>query len=246
MLRRSRLLHASIAVLFAFPLAAQQNSCVAAADEPHHKLLAQGSSIRIYMVELNRLESTERYCSGHPFLRIAVNAGEASNLQENSAAVSQNWRPGEALFVSQPENHVLRNDRGDPFRELEIEDLSSRSGQHTPQECDYNNGEGARPCYEPQGFPVDPGNVATWTVSFHRRGLSADKSRLSPGDSITIGDGSHLLLALTPAKLKLKIDGGDEADTELQPQQSIILPAGAKRTITNTGREAAKLISIEF
>lgn len=237
---------AVVNLLFAFPLAAQQTSCVAAGDEPHHKLLAQGSSIRIYMVELNRLESTERYCSEHPFLRIAVSAGEASNLKENEAAVSHTWRPGEALFVSQPENHVLRNDRGDAFTELEIEDLSSQSGRPIPQECDYNNGEGAPPCFEPQGFPVDPGDVGTWTISFNRRGLSAQKSRISPGESITIGDASHLLLALTPAKLKLKIEGGDEATADLQAQQAIVLPGGAKRTVTNTGAQAARIISVEF
>ena len=245
MRHRSRLLCVSFISLFALPIFAQQ-SCVPAANEPHHKLLVQGSSVRIFTVELNRLESTDRYCSAHPFLRIAVSAGEASNLQENSPAVSHTWRPGEALFVSQPENHILRNDRGDEFSELEIEDLNSQSGRHTPQECDYNNSEGTRPCYEPQGFPVDPGNVGSWTVSFHRRGLSADKSRLSPGDSITIGEGSHLLLALTSAKLKLKIENGDEAEADLRPEQSLVLPAGVKRTITNTGRDAAKLISVEF
>jgi hypothetical protein len=242
---RCRLLCISLISLVALPIFAQQ-SCAAAADEPHHKLLVQGSGVRIFMVELNRLETTDRYCSDHPFLRVAVSAGEASNLQENAPPVSHTWRAGEALFVSQPENHVLRNDRGDPFTELEIEDLSSQSARHTPQECDYNGGEGVRPCYEPRGFPVDPGDVGTWTVSFHRRGLTVYKSRLSPGDSITMGDGSHLLLALTPAKLKLKIENGDEAGADLQPQQSIVLPAGAKRTITNTGRDAAKLISVEF
>ena len=173
-------------------------------------------------------------------------AGEASNLKENAPPVSHNWKPGEALLVSRPENHVLRNERGDIFKELEIEDLSSESGRATLQDCYYNNGEGPLSCYEARGFPVDPGDVGTWTVSFHGRGISANKSRLSPGDSVTIGDASHLLLALTPAKLKLKIEGGDEATADLQPQQAIALPAGARRTITNTGHEGVRLISIEF
>ena len=235
-MKRNLLLLAAFALLLPACLFSQQK-CLDAADEPHHQLLYQNSYVRIFMVELPRLATTELYCNMHPFFRVAATSGNVSNLRPREAATTRRFRIGEAVYVASPEVHRLRNETGDTLRELEVETIHSQQSQSN--DCNYNLCESE--------FPPDPGSAKqNWTVPLERGGVLLSKTQLAPNASITLNDSGRLLLAIAPDSLQIQVQGEQPKSVDLDTSETILLPAGAPRKITNTGNQPAEFVTVEF
>jgi hypothetical protein len=57
-----------IATALTLSASAQSSSCLDVADEPHHQLLYSNQDVRVFLLELPRLASTEPHCHSHPYL----------------------------------------------------------------------------------------------------------------------------------------------------------------------------------
>jgi len=100
---------------------AQSSSCLDAADESHHRVILESGGVRVLLLELPRIASTEAHCHPHPYLYIVTGEGRSSTTPQGSATLSHDWTGPEARFVYRPVKEVVRNESGTVFRELIIE-----------------------------------------------------------------------------------------------------------------------------
>lgn len=224
-----------LAVLLLPTLAVAQKNCKDAGDEPNHRLIHSAPDVRVYELELGRLKATEWHCHANSFLRIATTDTRTTTTHEGQGPLSWEWTPGEARFVYGPVKHTVRNDGMLPHREIVIETL------HTVQ----------RPLFEQNTntdeFGADPGEVKpSWSVTFTRGGLTATKTQLAPGDSVTVNEPDQLLIAITDAALKGEVAEKEPETVELGRGETVLLRGGVKRKLSNAGRAPVRFIVVEF
>jgi hypothetical protein len=222
--------------LIATPLiTAQQNSCLDVAEEPHHHLVFQNDAARVYILELPRLEATKMHCHTHSFLMVAAVDGETSRAKPGQAGISHAWRAGEARFVYAPITHTVENQLGSPYRELIVESL--RTVSYDPLVTSYDTDD----------FPGDPGDtMPSWNVGFTRGAITAVKSQLAAGAATNLNDPDHVLLALSDVELKIETKAEAAKTLKLAAQEVVAIPGGSAHTVTNTGANSAKFVTVEF
>lgn len=228
---KSRLAIAVLLVLgLSASLQAQSASCLDAADEPHHHVIFENSRVRVLMLELSRIESTQAYCYSHPYVYIVLGEGKSSTTAEGKGTFSHDWYGSETRLVYAPEKQVVRNESGVPFRELVVELLHG---------VRYNAWENR---YDDDLFPGDLGTVKpNWTVSFTRGGVMFTKVQVAAGSDYSMS--GHLLVALTDLDLRSKADG---SELTVAAQDTSELTRASHRLFTNAGSNPARFIVIDF
>ncbi len=147
---------------------------------------------------------------------------------EGRGTFSRDWRGTEAQIVYQPQQQVIRNESGNTFRELVVE---LRRGLDYDPMIDYS---------APDMFPPDLGSVKpTWAVSFVAGGVKFSRVQLAAGEAIRVNRAQHLLLALNDLRME---QTGAQA-VSLGAQEFTGVNAG---TLTNTGRDTARFILVEY
>jgi hypothetical protein len=223
-----------LAISAAVSARAQTSSCPDLADEFHHQLLFSNQDVRVFLLELARLDSTEPHCHAHPYFYVIPGEGRSSTTPEGHATFSHDWRGGETRFVFSPVKHVVRNESINPYREVIVESL--RQIQYRPLDGNYDTDE----------LAGDLGSTKpTWTISAVRGNLAASKTQLAPNADFTPQGASQVLIALTDLQIKREREGMPAQNIELSAQEVKIL-SGDTIKLTNTGSHPAKFITIEF
>lgn len=206
----------------------QSAICRDAADEPHHRVVLDSAQVRVLILELPRIASTESFCYSGPYVYIALGEGRSSSTPEGRGTFSREWRGAEAQIVHQPQQQVIRNESGSTFRELVVE--LRRGADYDPM-FDYS---------APDMFPPDLGSVKpTWAVSFVAGGVKFSRVQLAVGEEIRVNRAQHLLVALND----LTMEQAGAQNVSLNAQDFTNVSAG---TLTNTGRDTARFILIEY
>ena len=206
----------------------QSAICRDAADEPHHRVVLDSAQVRVFVLELPRIASTDSFCYGSPYVYIALGEGHSSMTPEGKGTFSRDWHGAEAQIVYQPQQQVVRNESGNTFRELVVE---LRRGVDYDPMIDYS---------APDMFPPDLGSVKpTWAVSFVAGGVKFSRVQLATGEAIRISRAQHLLVALND----LTMEQTGSQNVGLNAQDFTNVNAG---TLTNTGRDTARFILIEY
>src|SRR5689334_12913371 len=102
-------------------MARAQSNCLDASEESHHRVVFENSRVRVLILDLPRIASTESYCYAHPYVYVVLGEGKSSTTAEGKGTFSHNWASSEARIVYNPEKQVVRNETGLPFRELIVE-----------------------------------------------------------------------------------------------------------------------------
>ncbi len=206
----------------------QSALCRDAAEESHHRVVLESAPVRVLLLELPRIASTDSFCYGGPYVYIALGEGRSSTSPEGKGTFSRDWRGAEAQIVHQPQQQVIRNESGNTFRELVVE---LRRGVEYDAMSDYS---------APDMFPPDLGSVKpTWAVSFVAGGVKFSRVQLAAGEAIRVNRAQHLLIALNDVTLEQA--GGQVVS--LNAQDFTNVNAGA---LTNTGHDTARFILIEY
>jgi hypothetical protein len=202
--------------------------CRDAAEEPHHRVVLESAQVRVLLLELPRIASTDSFCYAGPYVHIALGEGRSSMTAEGKGTFSRDWRGAEAQIVYQPQQQVIRNESGNTFRELVVE--LRRGADYDPM-IDYS---------APDMFPPDLGSVKpTWAVSFVAGGVKFSRVQLAAGEVIRVNRAQHLLVALN----ELTMEQAGTQIISLNAQDFTNVNAG---TLTNTGRDTARFIVIEY
>jgi len=213
---------------------AQSASCRDAAEESHHRVLLESSGMRVFLLELPRIASTDSFCYRNPYVYIVVSEGRSSTTAEGKGTFSRDWSGSETQLVYEPQKQVIRNESGRTFREVIVE--LPRVELYDP----------LRDSLTRDMFPSDLGTVKpTWTVSFTRGGVKFSKVQLAAGDTLSVSGGSNLLVALTDLSLRNTQKGTSES-LDIQAQDVSTLSSRAGSRVTNGGRGPARFILIEY
>jgi hypothetical protein len=212
----------------------QSMPCRDAAEESHHQVVLETAQIRVLLLELPRIASTEAYCYAYPYVYIVLGEGKSSTITEANGTFSHGWNGSEARLVHNPQKQVVRNESGQTFREAIVE---LRRGVEYHAFADT---------YDTDMFPSGLGTVKpTWTVSFIRGGVKFSNNQLAASDSLKVNGSGHLLIALNDLTLQRRNRGANDA-IDLQSQELTNLNAGPASDLTNTGNSAARFILIEY
>ena len=215
---------------------AQSSPCLDAAEEPHHRVVLETQQMRVLLLELPRIASTQPYCYAHPYIYIVLGEGKSSTTAEGKGTFSQDWYGSETQIVYEPQRQVVRNESGGIFREVVVE---LRRG------VEYD------PIYDSRSnnlFPLSPGSLKpTWTVSFVRSGIQFFSNQLGAGDSLRLSSAGHLLIALNELSLQPRQRNATAGETiELQSQEVTYLNDGPVSDLVNTGHRTARFILIDY
>ena len=224
----------AIAALLAVAAHAQSSTCLDLADESHHQLLFSNHDVRVFLLELPRLASTEPHCHSHSYFYVIPGEGRSSTTPEGHATFSHDWHGGETRFVFSPVKHVVRNEAINAYREVIVESL--HQVQYRPLDGNYDTDE----------LPGDPGSTKpTWTISAVRGNLAVSKTQLAPNADFTPQGAGQVLIALTDLQVKREREGVPPQNIELSAQEVKVL-SGDTIKLTNTGSQPAKFITVEF
>jgi hypothetical protein len=154
---------------------------------------------------------------------VIAEAGRSSNTIQGRGNMSHDWYGGEARFVYEPKQHVVRNETGTQHRELIVETLHPTT-------------------YDPMGGNLDidlfPGGLGSvkpsWTVSFTRGALTASKTQLAPGDAIPVSSPYHVILALSDLELAKQVSGKHDEALDISAEEARILAGGSEFKLVNT------------
>jgi len=215
---------------------AQTTPCLDAADESHHRVVLETQQMRVLLLELPRIASTEPYCYAHPYIYIVLGEGRSSTTAEGKGAFSYDWYGSETQIVYEPQKQVVRNESGGMFREVIVE--LRRGAEYDPIYDSASNNL----------FPLSPGSLKpTWTVSFVRSGIQFFSSQVGAGDSLRLSGAGHLLIALNDLTLQRRKSGERTGeDIEMAPQEVTNLNAGTASNLVNSGHRSARFILIEY
>ncbi len=206
----------------------QSALCRDAAEEPHHRVVLESAQVRVLLLELQRIASTESFCYAAPYVYIALGEGRSSITADGKGTFSRDWRGAEAQIVHQPQQQVIRNESGNTFREVVVE---LRRGVDYDPMIDYS---------APDMFPPDLGSVKpTWAVSFVGGGVKFSRVQLATGEAVKVNRAQHLLVALNDVSMEQA--GGGAISVSAQDFTSV--NAGP---LTNTGRDTARFILIDY
>jgi hypothetical protein len=209
---------------------AQSAPCRDAAEESHHHVVLERARMRVLLLELPRIASTEPYCYASPYVYIVLGEGRSSTTGEGKGTFSHDWNGSESRLVSDPQKQVVRNESGTTFREVIIE---LRRG------LEYRSLEDA---YDTDVFPGGLGSVKpTWTVSFQRGGVQFTNTQLAAGDTLKLSGTPKLLIALNDLDLQQRSRGTSEP-VSLSAQE--IGNLNGSGDLVNSGRTAARFILI--
>ncbi len=207
-----------------------QSSCLDAADEPHHSVIFKNNAVRILELQLGRLKSTEVHCHSNSYLVVITTESRTTD-----GVSSHDWTRGEARFIYGPVTQTIRNEEMALHRQIEVETL------RTVPAVPYT------PFYSIDAFGPDLGDLKpTWSMSFTRGGLTATKTQLATGDSWDVNPPDHILIAVTDLELQKRGSGDEVGKISLDAGDTLILPGGSVSRLTNTNRDKARFVTVEF
>ena len=217
--------------LLSVAASAQTTPCIDIADEPNHQLLYQNHAVRIFQLDLAGSKSTEEFCVAHPYLRLIVSEGRTSDVVTAEVTYGRNWKAGEAHFVYQPKRKAIRNETALAFREYDIETLHP---------VDFN------PLYDINSdidlLYGEPSINSNHMITAVRGSLTLTKTALETGDQLLVGEGSHLIVALTTVKLSY----GKDKHISLEKGEAVRVPDASTYALKNDGTRQVSFIVVEF
>lgn len=225
----------SALMLAAITLAAQ-NTEVEITSEPHHHLALENEYIRAFKVEVAPHEMTLMHAHRHDYVFVTLGPSQIENDVKDKAPVTLKLQDGEARFVAGNFAHVARNLADTPFRNVTIELLQDEAAHKTPP-----------PAWdEDRGLHLFTGG--TQHIMFVQDGARVSEIDLQPGATVPSHHhtGPHLIVAVTDLDVRSDVEGQGPMPGHIKSGDIKWLPGGYTHTLTNTGKQEAKFVTLEF
>ena len=232
---RSRLILTAL-LLATVALAAQSASDTNLAAEPHHHPALENAYVRVFNVEVAPHEATLMHAHHHDYIFVTLGASEIENDVEGKPPVTLKLQDGEVRFVAGNFAHLARNLADTPFRNVTIELLQDEAARKTPP-----------PAWDDErGLHLFTGG--TQDIMFVKDGVRVSEIELQPGATIPSHhhSGPHLVVAVTDLDIRSDVEGKGPMPGHLKSGEVKWLPGGYTHTLTNTGKQEAKFVTLEF
>ena len=227
-------------VLFFFLLIpvlfAQTATEVEITAEPSHHFALENEFIRVFKVEVAPHASTLIHRHRHDYIFVALGDAHVSNEVVGKAPSDLKMSDGDTGFVPGNFAHAARNVGDTPFRNVTIELLQDEKLRQTP----------SRWGSAPSGEKTFPGGRSR--TLFVKDGVRVSEVNLEAGAVVPSHhhDGPHLMVALTDLEVRSDVDGMGPMPGHFKAGDIKWLPGGYTHTLTNVGKNPARLVTVEF
>jgi oxalate decarboxylase/phosphoglucose isomerase-like protein (cupin superfamily) len=210
--------------------------------EPHHQMVLANDQVRVFNVEVPPHSETLMYWHRHDYIYVVLGAAQIVNAVKGKDPATLALADGDVTFVPGTFAHIFRNLSSQPFRNVTIELLRDEKLRQSP--AHWN------PAYpeEDRGLAIFHGG--TQEILFVKDGVRVSEVELQPGAVIPAHHhvGPHLLVAINDYQMRSDVEGKGKGSNliSMTPGETKWTPGGYSHTLTNTGHNAAKFISLEF
>jgi quercetin dioxygenase-like cupin family protein len=205
------------------------------AAEPSHHLAFQNSYVRVFQVEVAPHSATLLHRHRHDYIFVTLGASEVSNEVSGKAPVSLKLQDGETRFTPGDFAHVARNLANTPFRNVTIELLRDAQPEGEQRKWD-----------EDRGLHVLHGG--TEEILFVKDGVRVSEIELQTAG--VLPKHSHrrpqLIVAVTDLVFRNDVTGKPASNIEMKSGDVRWEEAGFTHTVTNVGKQAAKIVTLDF
>jgi quercetin dioxygenase-like cupin family protein len=224
------------ALMLSIVLALAQTSEVEITSEPHHRLILENQDVRVFKVEVAPHEQTLMHRHHHDYVFVTLGATEIENDVAGKPPATLKLQDGDTRFLPGEFAHIAKNLANTPFRNVTIELLQDEKARKSPP-----------PKWdEERGLHILEGG--TQDILFVKDGVRVSDIQLQSGGSIPKHHhaGPHLVVSLTDYELRSDVVG--KASKTLQQKAGDVswVPGGFTHTLTNSGKQPARFITLEF
>jgi len=225
-----------ILLLAALALVAQQTSEVEITAEPRHHLALENQYVRVFQVEVAPHDATLMHIHRHDYVYVTLGAADLSNEVKGKPPVEVKLQDGETRFTPGNFAHIARNLSDAPFRNVTIELLQDEAAHKTPP-AKWD---------EERGLHVLTGG--TQDIIFVQDGVRVSEIELQPGATVPSHhhSGPHLIVAVTDLEIRSDVEGQGPMPGHFKSGDVKWLAGGYTHTLTNTGKQEAKFVTLEF
>jgi quercetin dioxygenase-like cupin family protein len=223
-------------VLAILTVAAPTTSEVEITAEQHHHLALENQSVRVFQVEVAPHDATLMHIHRHDYVYVTLGAADLSNEVKGKPPVEVKLQDGETRFTAGNFAHIAHNLADTPFRNVTVELLQDEAAHKTPP-----------PAWdEDRGLHVFTGG--TQHIMFVQDGVRVSEIDLQPGATVPSHHhtGPHLVVAVTDLDIRSDVEGKGPMPGHLKSGDVKWLPGGYTHTLTNTGKQEAKFVTVEF
>lgn len=203
--------------------------------EPSHHLAMENEYVRVFQVEVAPHTATLMHRHRHDYFYVTIGDAQISNEIEGKAPVEVRFADGDTRFTPGNFAHIAKNLADQPFRNVTIELLQDEKVRSAVSRWPMEGGDKTYP-----GVRVK--------VLFVKDGVRVSEVNLDPGATVPSHrhDGPHLLVAISDLDLRSDIEGKGSIAAKLKPGDVKWMPGAYTHTLTNTGKQAARLVTLEF
>jgi quercetin dioxygenase-like cupin family protein len=208
--------------------------------EPHHHLTLENKSVRVFNVEIPAHTETLMHWHRHDYIAVNLGAAEVVNSVKDKPPVTVKLQDGQTTFSPAAFAHIARNLTDQPFRNVTIEILEDDSLRESTSHWDEDRG-------------LDILTNGTKQILFVKDGIRVSEFELQPGGAVPMQhhSGPQLLVAINDFDLRDKDIRSDVQGKGLMPGRLKSgdlkwLPGNYSQTLTNTGANVAKFVTLEF
>jgi quercetin dioxygenase-like cupin family protein len=224
--------------------------------EPHHHLVLENKSVRVFNVDVPPHTETLMHWHRHDYIYVTLGNTEVVNAIKDKPPVTLKLQDGETRFSPATFAHIARNQTGQPFRNVTIEILEDETLRHAPSpwgaDKDSNKDPNKNPGKnEDRALELFPGG--TQQILFVKDAIRVSEFELQPGATVPVThpNGPMLLVADSDIEVRSRIRNGSASTAlssraALKPGDSQWYPANNSHTVTNTGTKLAKFVTLEF
>jgi hypothetical protein len=227
-------------------LPAQSSPEVEITAEPHHHFVFANAQVRVLNVDVPPHSETLLHRHRHDYIYVTLGDSEVVNAIQGKDPVTVKLKDGQTGFLSGGYAHIARNLSAQPFRNVTVEILQDEKLRQSPAHWDPAHPEDDR------GLGILQGG--TKEILFVKDGIRASEFELQPDAAIPSRPhaGPLLLIAINDLDL-FTTDPRTHGPPEPSPTprhfrsgDSLWLPHGFGRPLTNAGHAVAKFVTLEF
>jgi quercetin dioxygenase-like cupin family protein len=228
--------------------------------EPHHHLVLENKSVRVFNVDVPPHTDTLMHWHRHDYIYVTLGDAEVVNAVKDKPPATLKLQDAETRFSPATFAHIARNLSDQPFRNVTIEILEDETLRHAPSprvadkdadkdaHKDSNQGSNKN---EDRALVLFPGG--TQQILFVKDAIRVSEFELQPGAaaSVTHPHGPLLLVAASDVEVRSRIRHGSASTAlssrvALKPGDSKWYPANNSHTVANPGPKLAKFVTLEF
>jgi quercetin dioxygenase-like cupin family protein len=202
--------------------------------EPNHHLMFENQVVRVFKVELAPHAAMIVHTHRHDYFFVSLGESHIENDVVGKPPALRTFRDGETFFVPGDFAHTAKNLSDQTFRVVAVEVMQNDKAQM------------AFKWDEDRGLHIL--NGGTRDILFIKDGVRASDLELQPGGVLPKHHhtGPHLVIAVTDLDLRSDVEGKGPSQVQLKAGDAAWVKGGDTHTVTNIGKQNAKLITLEF